>query len=197
MDERDAAAKDLARIRALMERAGRYSNLSGYSAILAGLLAVVGAVLCKLTATNFNNPAHARPLAAIWGGVLGVAILQHLAFTILHARRTAEPAWSPLSQQVLLAVLPAFFVGATITGYGLQTGQLDLLPPIWMLAHGSTLMALGLYAGTRFQIVGALFLVLGALGLWTWKEYGLRLMLASFGGLHVLLGAWMRWKPRP
>jgi hypothetical protein len=197
MDERDAAARDLARIRTLMERAGRYSNLSGYSAILAGLLAVGGAVACKLTGTNFNDPSQARPLAVIWGSVLGLAILQHLAFTIVHARQAAEPAWSPLVQQVVLAVLPAFFVGATITGYGLQTGQLDLLPPIWMLAHGSTLMALGLYAGKRFQVVGALFLLLGALGLWYWKEYGLRLMLASFGGLHVLLGAWMRWKPRP
>ena len=197
MDERDAAARDLARIRSLMERAGRYSNLSGCSAILAGLLAVGGAVTCRLCEANFNHPGHARPLALIWVSVLALAIAQHLGFTLVHARRTAEPAWSPLTRQVLVAVLPAFFVGAAITGYGLQTGQLDLLPPIWMLAYGSSLMGLGLYAGGRLQLTGALFLLAGAACLWWWKDYGLRFMLASFGGFHVLLGAWMLWKPRP
>jgi len=197
VDERDRAARDLARIRVLMERAGRYSHLSGFSAILAGLLAVAGAVACKALEANFNYPGHARTLGLVWGSVLALAAAQHLGFTLVHARRSAEPVWSPLVQQVLVAVLPAFFVGAAITGYGLQTGQLDLLPPIWMLAYGSSLAGLGLYAGGRFQVVGALFLLLGAAGLWWWKEYGLRLMLASFGGLHVLLGAWMLWKPRP
>ncbi len=197
MDERDVAARDLARIRALMDRAGRYSNLSGYSAIAAGILAVAGALACRLLEVNFNHPGHARPLAILWGSVLALAIAQHLVFTVVHARRTAEPAWSPLTQQVLVAVLPAFFVGAAITGYGLQTGQLDLLPPIWMLAYGSSLMGLGLYAGGRLQLTGALFLLAGAACLWWWKDYGLRFMLASFGGLHVLLGAWMLWKPRP
>lgn len=196
-DDRERAVQDLARIRSLMERAGRCSNLSGYSALLAGLLAGAGAVACRLLGANFNHPSHARALALVWGGVLALAIGQHPGFTLLHARRTADPAWSPLARQVLVAVLPAFFVGAAITGYGLQTGQLDLLPPIWMLAHGSTLMVLGLYAGRRFQALGILFLLLGATGLWWWRDYGLRLMLASFGGFHVLLGAWMLCKPRP
>ena len=196
MDERAEAVRDLARIRDLMERAGRYSHLSGLSALIAGLLGAAGAVACRALRIDFNVPGHAARLAAVWGTVLALAAGQHLALTVLHARRRGEPAWTPLTRQVALAQLPSLFIGAAITGYGLQTGQLDLLPPIWALAHGSSLLALGLWAGGRIQIAGLLFLATGAVTLWWLKEHGLWMMLASFGGYHALLGAWMLWKPR-
>jgi len=197
MDDRDDAARNLERIRALMERAGRYSHFSGYSALLAGALAAAGALLCRGFQVNFNFPAHARPLAAIWGGVFTLALLQAVALTVAHARRRGEPAWSHLAQQAVASMLPAAFVGAAITGYGLETGQLDLLPPMWMLAYGSCLMSLGFYADWRIRIVAALFLLAGSATLFWWKEYGLRMMLVSFGGFHLLLGALILWKPRP
>ncbi len=196
MDDRDSAERNLERIRVLMERAGRFSHLSSRAAFVAGGLAAAGALLCRGLEANFNHPFCARPLALIWGSVLVLALGQSLAFTAADARRRGDPLWGPLTRQVVVAMLPAFFVGAAVTGYGLQTGQLDLLPPFWMLAYGSSLMALGLYAGGRIQAVGVLFLLGGAMTLWWWKEYGLRAMLASFGGGHILLGALLAWKPR-
>ena len=196
MDERIEAAADLARIRALMERAGRYSNLSGYSLAFAGLIATAGVLACAGMGVDFSWPGHARTLAVVWGAVLLLAAAQHVAFTIVHARRRAEPVWSPLARQVVVAMLPALFIGAALTGFGLQTGQLDLLPPAWMLAHGSSLMALGLYAGGRLQSAGLAFLAMGAATLWWGKAHGLWLLLPSFGGIHLLLGLWMLWKPR-
>jgi hypothetical protein len=130
MDERERAARDLERIRALMERAGRYSHLSAVSAVAAGAIALAGALVSKGLQVNYNAPARAGTLAAVWGGVLVLSIAQAAGFHVLNCRRRAEPAWSHLTRQVLAAMLPAFFVGAAVTGYGLQTGQLDLLPPI-------------------------------------------------------------------
>lgn len=196
MDEREDAARDLARIRDLMERAGRYSHLSGLSALLAGGLGASGALVCLAWGVDFNFPGHAPRLAAVWGATLALAAGQHLGWTILQARRRGESAWTPLSRQVALAQLPSLFIGAAITGFGLQTGQLDLLPPVWALAHGSSLLALGLWAGGRIQGAGVLFLATGAVTLWWLKEHGLWMMLVAFGGYHVLLGAWMLWKPR-
>jgi len=196
MDDRGSAERNLERIRALMERAGEFSHLSARAAFVAGALAVAGTLLCKRFGVSFNQPSCAPPLAAIWGSVLVLALGQSLAFTVADARRRGDPFWGPLTRQVVVAMLPAFFLGAAVTGYGLQTGQLDLLPPFWMLAYGSSLMALGLYAGWRIQVVGILFLLAGATTLWWWKEFGLRALLASFGGGHVLLGALIAWKPR-
>ena len=125
-----------------------------------------------------------------------VALAQAVAFTVIHARHRAEPAWSHLARQIIMSMLPALFVGAAITGYSLQTGQLDLLPPLWMLAYGSCLAGLGRYAGRAVTGAGVLFLLVGAATLWWWKLYGLHAMLVSFGGIQILLGAWMAWKPR-
>lgn len=194
-DERDPS-RDLERIRALMERATEWSNLSGWSVVVSGLLAAAGAAECVRRGIDFDLPAHSRALGAIWGAVFVVAAVQGVSFSVANARRKAEPAWSPLTRQVVVAMLPALFTGAALTGYGFTTGQLDLLPPCWMLAYGSSLMGLGLFAGRPVRVAALAFLVFGAASLFLWKEHGMITMAASFGGLHLLLGAWMLWKPR-
>jgi hypothetical protein len=195
MDERDPS-QDLERIRSIMERATEWSNFSGWSIVMSGLLAAAGAAACFWKGVDFEMPLHARTLALIWGAVFGLAAAQGVAFSIANARRKAEPAWSPLTRQVVAAMLPALFTGAALTGYAFETGQLDLLPPCWMLAYGSSLMGLGLFSIRPVRYAALAFLAMGAASLFLWKNHGLVTMLASFGGLHLGLGAWMLWKPR-
>ncbi len=179
-----------------MERATEFSNLSGWSIAISGLLAAAGAGECLRRGVDFEFPGHRRPLALVWGSVFVLAALQGVAFSIVNARQKGEPVWSHLTRQVVVAMLPAIFTGAALTGYAFQTGQLDLLPPCWMLAYGSSLMGLGLFAGRAIRVAALAFLAFGAASLFFWKANGLVTMLASFGGLHLLLGAWVLWKPR-
>lgn len=190
------ASRDLERIRTLMERATEYSHLSGVSILLSGVLAAAGVAACRSWDVDYERPAHSDRLAVVWGAVFVLAAVQGVAFSVANARRKGEPAWSPLTRQVVTAMLPALFVGAALTGYALQTGQIDLLPPCWMLAYGSSLMGLGLFAGWRIRAAAVAFLAMGAASLFLWKDHGLATMLASFGGIHLVLGAWVIWKPR-
>ncbi len=194
-DARDPA-RDLERIRALMERATEWSNLSAWSVVISGVLASAGVAACFAKGADFDLPGHRGTLGVIWGAVFGLAFVQGILFSIANSRRKAEPAWTPLTRQVVVAMLPALFTGGALTGYGFTTGQLDLLPPCWMLAYGSSLMGLGLFAGRPVRVAALAFLVFGAAALFLWKEHGMILMLATFGGLHLALGAWMLWKPR-
>jgi len=195
-EETRDASHDLARIRALMERATEWSHLSGWSVVLSGLLTVAGVMACAVRGADFDHPAHAATLGVVWGAVFALAFAQGVAFSVANAWRKTEPAWSPLTRQVVIAMLPALFTGAALTGYGFSTGQLDLLPPCWMLAYGSSLMGLGVFAGRPVRVAALAFLAVGAVSLFLWKEHGLITMSASFGGLHLALGAWMLWKPR-
>jgi hypothetical protein len=190
------ASRDLERIRTLMERATEYSHLSGVSILLSGVLAAAGVAACRMLDVDYERPAHAERLAVVWGAVFVLAAVQGVAFSVANARRKGESPWSPLTRQVVTAMLPALFVGAALTGYALQTGQIDLLPPCWMLAYGSSLMGLGLFAGARIRAAAVAFLAMGAASLFLWKDHGLATMLASFGGIHLVLGAWVLWKPR-
>jgi hypothetical protein len=194
--DRELAIGNLERIRALMDRAGRWSNLSGYSCLLAGFLALAGSFVSWLLRVHFNDAAHVRPLGAVWGAVLVLAVAQFLLFTIANAHRRGEPSGSPLTQRVVAAMLPSMSVAAIFSAWGLQTGRVDLLPPLRMLAHGSSLLAVGIFAGWKLNVAGILFLALGALSLFGCEEYGLRMMAASFGGVPFLLGALILWKSR-
>lgn len=190
-----AASADLAKIRELMERAGEFSYVSGVSTLVAGLVGVAGAVTCHVLKANFNDPLHAFTLAWVWGGVFLLALGLSVIVTIVKARQRAEPVWSHLNKQVVMAMVPALFVGGAITAYGFRTPQLNLLPPLWMLAYGSSLMGLGQFAGWRIRLAAATFLLLGATSLIWGMEAGLLMMLVSFGGIHIVLGAWITWKP--
>jgi hypothetical protein len=197
--DRDAG-RDLERIRALMERATEWSNLSGWSVVNSGVLAVAGAAVCFARGVDFElRREYGGPsgqVIVIWGAVFGLALLQGVAFSVANARRKGESAWSPLTRQVVVAMLPAMFSGAALTGYALEAGRLDLLPPCWMLAYGSSLMGLGLFAGRPVRVAALAFLAFGAASLFLGREHGLVTMLASFGGLHLGLGVWMLWKPQ-
>ena len=197
--ERDAA-RDLERIRALMERATEFSNLSGWSILISGALAVAGVAASHSRGVAFRQEGAYGPagttLGIIWGSVFVLATTQGVAFSIANARRKAEPFWSHLTRQVVVAMLPALFTGYALTEYALMSGRLEILPPCWMLAYGSSLMGLGLFAGRAFRAAALAFLVFGAVSLFQLRDHGLIMMLASFGGLHLVLGAWVLWKRR-
>ena len=199
-DDAQGAARDLERIRALMERATEFSNLSGWSILISGALAVAGVAASHSRGVAFRQEGAYGPsgytLGIIWGSVFVLATTQGLAFSVANARRKAEPFWSHLTRQVVVAMLPALFTGYALTEYALMTGRLEILPPCWMLAYGSSLMGLGLFAGRAFRAAALAFLILGALSLFHLRDHGLIMMLASFGGLHLLLGAWVLWKRR-
>jgi hypothetical protein len=203
-EDAQGAARDIERIRALMERATEFSNLSGWSILISGALAVAGVAACRYAGVDFREeisrngeygPAGAA-LGPIWGSVFVLAVVQGMGFSVANSRRKAEPFWSPLTRQVVVAMLPALFTGAALTEHALRSGRLEILPPCWMLAYGSSLMGLGLFAGRAFRVAALAFLVLGALSLFLLRSHGLIMMLVSFGGLHLLLGAWVLWKRR-
>ena len=193
-------SRDLERIRALMERATEFSILSGWSIVISGLLAAAGVAASVWKAVEFRPEVANGPagfvLGTIWGSVFVLATAQGVGFSVANARRRAEPFWSHLTRQVVIAMLPALFTGFALTEYALMTGRLEILPPCWMLAYGSSLMGLGLFAGRAFRVTALVFLIFGALSLFYLRDYGRVMMLASFGGLHLVLGAWVLWKRR-
>lgn len=194
-DEPDAAAT-LEHIRTLMDRATEYSHLSGVSILLSGALCVAGVGACAALGVGFDSVRNLELLAQIWSAVFLAALLQGVGLSVLNARRKAEPAWSPLTYRVVLAMVPAAFTGASLSAYAFWELRPELLPPFWMLSYGSSLMGLGLFAGRRIQATALLFLLSGAAALFGGARHGLLLMLVSFGGYHLLLGAWILWKPR-
>lgn len=188
----EEAEEHLALIRSTMERTTRYTGIPAYACFLAGGLAGAAVIASYALHLDFRAPrgdygTDCR-LATLWGSICAVAILQFVALTWAASRRRGEPAWTHLTSRVTVAVLPGIFVAAVMTVYLARTFQFDILPPLWCLCYGCSCLGLGLYAGWKAQLTGALFCAAGAVGLFWLRSRGIELMAVSFGGFHVLLG---------
>ena len=189
------ASQNLETIRLLMERTGRYSNLSGISCITAGALSIGGSAVCRWQRVGFEDLEPSGVLIAVWAVVLATAFIQNVVWTVINARRRQEPAWSHLAQTVAGATLPAFFTGAVITGYALSQNAFGILPGIWMLTYGTGVLGASLFAGSNLKVFGTLFLLAGAFSL-HWRQHGVEMMAASFGLFHIGVGIAIAWKYR-
>jgi hypothetical protein len=181
------ASQNLESIRMLMERTGRYSNLSGISCMTAGALALGGAAVCRWRMVSFEQPNPAWKLIAIWAVVLVLAFSQNVVWTFIHARRQGQPVWSHLARMVVLAILPGFFVGGVLTGWAVGQGRYEVLPGIWMLTYGTGVLGAALFAGRTLKVFGLCFLAAGTACLF-WRQWGVECMGASFGLFHIAVG---------
>jgi len=63
-----------------------------------------------------------------------------------------------------------------------------LLPGVWLLLYGGGLVSGGMFSLRVVPVVGAGFMVIGAVALFAPVESGNLLLAAGFGALHVVLG---------
>jgi hypothetical protein len=190
MDIREAE-ENLQLIRSMMERATRWTGLPAYACFGAAACGFAGWALSASRGLDFSVPGHAAPLFEIWGAVAGIAAISVVAFTIAAARRRGEPALSSLTRSIMFSILPGLFTGGVLT----FVAPPEMRPGVWMLCYGTSLLGLGVFAGWKANLTGALFLAGGSSALLAFPSLGLTLMAATFGGLHALLGSLLLLKP--
>lgn len=188
------AEENLRVIRELMERSTRHSTFSGYSGILAGIYSIIG---CAITFWIKNQPHSLLPMnllfLAVWSVVIVLAIGTDYLLTKRHAARVGKRILSRLGKQMAYASIPGLGTGALWTLFLLQHGLLDVVFPVWMLCYGIAVSAVGIFSQREVKLLGAAFLVAGAVTLFL-PQFGLPMMAATFGGFHILYGIVMSLK---
>ena len=79
-------------------------------------------------------------------------------------------------------------VGALLTVTLVRMGLDGLLPGIWMMLYGTAVVAAGTYSVRPVPVMGLAFVVTGAVSLFAPDSWDTALMIAGFGGLHVVFG---------
>ncbi|MEK7470302.1 MAG: hypothetical protein AAB074_23275 [Planctomycetota bacterium] len=196
MRAREADAR-LEMIRSLMQRGERWPGLSAGACFAAAGCAVLTAWWCEKRGLAFRAdmvPDPAAPFRSTPYMVSAVpywttlAVACFIGFVTATAAGAARRGERPLSRQTwaaLLSIAPSLFVGTFLT----PVVPYAVLPATWMLCYGTGVCSLGWFAGFPATVSGLLFLVAGALSLFTGlKHHPNAMMAASFGGLHALLG---------
>ena len=174
------AAENLRFIRQTMERAGSFTAVPGWGGVAMGVVALAAAPLAARAATPADR-------LSTWLAAAAVAVVIGGANLFLKARATGMSLRSGPARKFALAFAPPLAVGALLT-LVLHRAGLDLvLPGVWLLLYGVAVVAGGAYSVPVVPVMGAGFLLLGALALLV-PAWGTPLMAAGFGALHILFG---------
>ncbi len=178
----DRAMDNLRYIRETMERSGAFTHVSGAGSVLMGLVALAAAGL----AATATNPTEWITVWLVSAGMsLGVATLS----IVRKSRTDGVSILSGPARKFAWSAIPPLAAGGALTLALVRAGALELLPGMWLLVYGTSVVSGGAHSVRPVPAMGAAFMLAGLGALLTPASWGNLWMAGGFGGLHVLFGA--------
>jgi hypothetical protein len=180
----ERAIESLEFIRTTMARSAPFTAVSGAGGIAMGILALVAAVIARSSSSN-------ERWLTVW--VLSAAVAVPVGFVLMRAkaRRHDLALWSAAGRRFAQGFVPAIAAGAVLTFGLVRADAVDLVPAVWLLLYGA-----GVLAGSSSSVpvlawLGALFMVLGVVSLFTPPALRDLWLAAGFGALQIGFGAYI------
>lgn len=176
------AAENLVYIREAMERAGSFTAVPGWGGVFMGMAGLAAAIVAPAQATRLGwlGTWLAAAVVAVTAGVLAI---------VLKARRARVSLLSGPARQFALSFTPALLAGALLTVALFQSGLDARIPGLWLLSYGTAVVAAGTFSIRIVPLIGALFLFLGTIALFTPPPVPAICLGAGFGGVHIVFGS--------
>jgi hypothetical protein len=180
--EMQARAMDNLRfIRETMEAAGTFTAVSGWGQVVIGVTAILAAFLAR----QFPESAE---WVLVWAGEAILALFISVWFMYNKARSASLPLLTGSARKLLFSFTPVFVVGMVMTYALMRRGMFEVLPGVWMLLYGTAVVAAGAFSVRIVPVMGAAFIVVGALALFAPVVWSTALMIFGFGVLHIVFG---------
>jgi hypothetical protein len=175
------AAESLGYIRDAMERAGSFTAVPGWGAVVMGLAGLAAAVIA---------PAQPTPAGWViaWLAAAAVATIVGILSILIKSRQFGVPFFSRPARQFALSFSPAVLAGILLTAALYRSASFELLPGLWLLLYGAAVVAGGTFSVRIVPLTGVLFLFLGAVALFSSPIVGNICLGIGFGGLHIVFG---------
>lgn len=175
------AADNLRFIRDTMERAGSFTAVPGWGGVGVGCTAVLAGLIAA------NRPP--RQAFLVWLAEAAVALAISFGAVRLKSKRLDVSLQSQVARRALLGFVPPLIAGAVLTVVLFRSGQLDVLPGLWLLLYGAAVVTGGAFSVRIVPVMGLCFMAAGALSLASPAAWGNWLLLFGFGLLHIAFGA--------
>jgi hypothetical protein len=167
-------------IRETMEAAGTFTAVSGWGQVVIGLTAIPAA----LTAAQFS----ASEWVLVWVAEAVLALGISVWFMYHKAKSASLPLLSGSAHKLLFSFSPVVVVGMVLTFALMRMQMYSLLPGVWMLLYGTAVVAAGAFSVRSVPVMGAAFILTGALALFTPLAWSTAWMIVGFGLLHIVFG---------
>jgi hypothetical protein len=178
----DHARDNLRFIRETMERASSFTAVPGWGGVAMGITAIGAAAIAS---------RRADPLGWLitWTIEAGIALSIATYTTLTKSRRVNLPILAGPGRKFVLSFAPPIFVGAILTAILFRAGLIWAIPGVWLLLYGTGVVTGGAFSIRIVPLMGLCFMVLGTVALFSPATWGNLLLVAGFGGLHIVFGA--------
>jgi len=198
-------SETLSDIRRLMERSSRFSLLSGYSLVAAGLCGLAGVWQAHLEIVHAGTSGALMAERAAGGGesltdrliltgciTLLAAVLLGYLFTWLKVRQKKVPLWDAVVRKVTVHfTIPLFTGGVFVIGM-IYFYQYRFIATACLLFYGLALVNASHYTVRTIRSLGLMQILLGFICLFT--GYSLVCLMLGFGVMNIVAGLVIRFK---
>lgn len=199
-EEQLAAIEEM---RNLMDRATRFRTISGLSAMVAGVLAIICVAFVSLhTGIRFLEAgAFDRMLRGTKAMEVQLSfiflLITSISFGIYLAARNARLKghlpWDSAAKRLALHMSIPLLAGGIFSVLIFQYSLFGLIPAITLLFYGLALFSASHYTLDTVRFLGISQIFLGLLAT-AWLAYGLVIWVMGFGVLHLIFGVYIYLK---
>jgi hypothetical protein len=193
--------KDIASIRTMMERSVKFISLSGLSGVLAGVYALLGAIIAYYVVLAPVSPFESMnyseldidsiyKVLGIAASVLAVSVATGIFFSNRKAKRDGVVFWNAASKQMVFNISIPLVTGGIFILILLATGHVGLAIPATLVFYGLALIQGSTNTFDEVRYLGYFEIVLGLIAA-ALPGYGLLFWAAGFGVLHIVYGSIM------
>jgi hypothetical protein len=194
--------RDVTEIRTMMERSTKFLSLTGWSGIMAGIYALVGAYVANNLIYNNGRTANydkinlldlsgvARNLALVALLVLIFAMGTALLLSYRKSRKTNQRLWNPSARRLVGSMAIPLVTGAVFIVLLLSRGMFYLIIPSTLIFYGLSLASASNFTYDEIKYLGIIQVVLGLVALCFIGE-GLLFWAIGFGIMHIIFGIYL------
>jgi hypothetical protein len=174
------AADNLRFIRDTMERAGSFTAVPGWGGVIIGCSALlVGGAATQLSA---------EAACYLWLAESVLALLVSVITVRQKSRRLDLSLRSRAARRAMLSFVPPLLAGAVLTAVLFRSGNLGVLPGLWLLLYGAAVVTGGAFSVRIVPVMGLCFMLVGAVSLAAPLAWGNWFLMFGFGLLHIGFG---------
>jgi len=197
--------RDIAEIRSMMERSSKFLSLSGWSGIIAGFYALLGAYIAhkilgfnpyKVVYNTFesgNIISNLPKVIFLATVILIFAIATSALLSYRKASKKGKKLWNQTTKRLLINMLIPLSVGGLLILILVSQGLIGLIAPFTLLFYGLALYNASMDTYKEVKILGLIEIGLGLISSY-FVEYGLLIWAFGFGILHIIYGIYLHYK---
>jgi hypothetical protein len=205
MNQPDQHLEDIKVIKKIMEESSRFLSLSGLSGIIAGLLAIAGAVVANLiiTGTPAAEEWYSVPLAADLAGyrsvillfadmaaVLVLSLAAAAIFSSRKARKSGQNAWTSVTRRMLASLLLPLVTGGLFILITLSRVPGNVTVASTLIFYGLAVISAGKFTFGEIHWLGVLEVLTGLVCLLL-PQWSVFIWAFGFGVIHIGYGLFM------